>query len=105
MTRGGILIFFYVDDIVFAFKRDKTAQATDVAMYLKQTYNLTGGGNLQWFLGIEVVRDRNKKLIWLSQASYIDKIARLVTDTSASRSTPNTPMRNKELLPYDTISC
>jgi hypothetical protein len=101
MTSGGILIFFYVDDIVFAFRRDKTAQATDVAMYLKQTYNLTGGGNLQWFLGIEVVRDRNEKLIWLSQASYIDKITRLVTDTSAGRSTPNTPMRNKELLPYE----
>ena len=24
---------------------------------LKKRYNLTGGGDLQWFLGIEIIRD------------------------------------------------
>jgi hypothetical protein len=46
-TKDGILIFFYVDDIVFAFQKEKSQQAKDVAEHLKRTYNLTGGRNLQ----------------------------------------------------------
>jgi hypothetical protein len=99
MIRNGILIFYYVDDIVFAFRKDKTAKSKGVADLLGLSYNLSGGGNLQWFLGIEVIRDRSRRLIWLSQASYIDKIAQLVTESSGSN--PRTPMRNKELFPYD----
>ena len=90
MIRNGVLIFYYVDDIVFAFHKDKTAEAKGVADLLGLSYNLSGGGNLQWFLGIEVIRDRSRRLIWLSQASYIDKIAQLVTESSGSN--PRTPM-------------
>ncbi|QGA15008.1 hypothetical protein EYB26_002664 [Talaromyces marneffei] len=59
-------------------------------------YTITGGEELQWFLGIRVIRDREKKLIWLSQASYIDKIAKLA-DTFPIH---DTPMAKDELLPY-----
>lgn len=44
--KDGILIFFYIDDIVFVFQEDKTRQANEVIIYLKQSYNLTGGRNL-----------------------------------------------------------
>ena len=27
---------------------------------LKKRYNLTGGGDLQWFLGMEIIGDRRK---------------------------------------------
>ena len=27
---------------------------------LKKRYDLTGGGDLQWFLGIEIIRDRRR---------------------------------------------
>ena len=99
MIGNGILIFYYVDDIVFAFHKDKTAEGKGVGDLLGLSYNLSGGGNLQWFLRIEVIRGRSRRLIWLSQASYIDKIAQLVAESSGSN--PRTPMRNKELLPYD----
>ena len=62
---------------------------------LQTKYAMTGGGDLQWFLGIEILQDREEKLIWLSQSSYIDKIANLA-DTIQSSST--TPMSKKELL-------
>ena len=73
-------MFFYVDDIVFAFRKQDGATAERLTAQLRSKYNLTGGGELQWFLGIEVLRDRKKRLIWLSQSSYIDKISQLAED-------------------------
>jgi hypothetical protein len=32
-------------------------------------------GDMRWFLGIWVVRDRSAKKLWLYQDSYIEKIA------------------------------
>uniref|UniRef100_A0A093V6S6 Copia protein n=1 Tax=Talaromyces marneffei PM1 TaxID=1077442 RepID=A0A093V6S6_TALMA len=96
MIKSGILIFFYVDDIVLAYKKDKEKEARSLMNNLKKEYTITGGEELQWFLGIRVIRDREKKLIWLSQASYIDKIAKLA-DTFPIH---DTPMAKDELLPY-----
>lgn len=97
-TKDGVLIFFYVDDIVLAFEERKRDLVNRITDQLKQAYTLTGGDSLQWFLGIEVLRDRKRGLIWLCQAEYVDKIKRLVDCTG---SVPYTPMRNKELLPYE----
>jgi hypothetical protein len=94
----GVLIFFKVDDIVLAFEKGKKALVDQISAQLKETYTLTGGENLQWFLGIEILRDRKRRLIWLSQAEYVEKIKRLANCTGSS---PTTPMRNKELLPYE----
>ena len=44
---------------------------------LQTKYNIAGGDDLQWFLGIEIIRDRQNRLIWLSQSDYLDKIANL----------------------------
>jgi hypothetical protein len=79
LMKEGILIFFYVDDIVLAYRKVDTTKAQQLAWRLQQKYQLTGGAELQWFLGIEVIRDRQKGLIWLSQAAYIDKIVRLAS--------------------------
>lgn len=97
-SLDGVLIFFYVDDIVLAFEKGKRALVDRISDQLKETYTLTGGESLQWFLGIEILRDRKKGLIWLSQAEYVEKIQRLADCTGPS---PATPMRNKELLPYE----
>lgn len=68
--RGGLLVFFYVDDIVFVYKKELASQVEEVVQKLKSFYDLIGGDDLQWFLGIEVIRDRNAGLIWLSQSAY-----------------------------------
>jgi len=64
---------------------------------LRKEFELSGGDPLHWFLGIEILRDREKKLIWLSQSSYIDKIANL----AVSKQPDATPMSKDELLPYN----
>ena len=56
-------------------------------------------GELKWFLGIRIIRDRLKRKVWLCQDSYIKKIAYTfhLTDGKA----PATPMATDELLPYN----
>jgi len=98
--KDGILVFFYVDDIVFAYRKKDEKIIESIVQELKSKYKLTGGDNLKWFLGIEVIRDRSKKLIWLSQSSYIDKIADML-DSNARNINFQTPMTQDELLPYN----
>ncbi|QGA13501.1 hypothetical protein EYB26_001151 [Talaromyces marneffei] len=97
MLRSGIILFFYVDDIVLAYKKEREAEANEIMARLRKKYNITGGEDLDWFLGMRIVRDREKKLIWLSQATYIDKIAKLVD----SHQNDDVPMSREELLPYE----
>lgn len=98
MTKGGIIIFYYVDDIVLAYRKERESEIQSIMKELQKQYKLTGGKPLQWFLGIEVIRDREKKLIWLSQSDYLDKIANLADRTDRRH---ETPMRREELMPYE----
>ena len=100
--KDGVLVFFYVDNIVIAFEKGKRQQVDTLIRSLKSRYKMIGGGDLQWFLGIEVIRDRRQQTIQLSQATFVDKITKLVLDSSASATLLlSTPMRTIELLPYD----
>jgi hypothetical protein len=101
LTKNGILVFFYVDDIIFAYRKNQEEEANVLTRGLDSQYKLSGGGDLQWFLGIEVLRDRSKRLLWLSQSSYCDKIARLA-ESSPPCTTPMT--KSPELTPYEGIA-
>ena len=96
VTNKGIIIFFYVDDIVLAYRKRDRKRAEELINGLRARYELTGGDDLHWFLGLEVHRDRTKRLVWLSQTAYIEKIFRLAQD----QKTEKTPMDTKEVLPY-----
>jgi hypothetical protein len=98
--KNVIIMFFYVDDIVFAFKEHQRETAMGLISQLQIQYDLIGGEYLQWFLGIEILRNREEKLIWLSQSSYIDKIANLAETAQSS----GTPMSKEELLPNESIA-
>ncbi|KAF4435725.1 putative retrotransposon HobS hobase [Fusarium austroafricanum] len=93
--KEGIFIFFYVDDIVIAFKKSDEAKATQLVKSLQQKYKLTGGNDLQWFLGMEIIRDRKAKQIWVTQVMYLEKIYELRTSDSIYA----TPMSDEELFP------
>lgn len=47
MLRKGILIFFYADDIVLAYQKDKEANAKELMKKLQEEYTITGGEELQ----------------------------------------------------------
>jgi hypothetical protein len=61
--KNGIIMFFYVDDIVFSYRKHQEDIVLGLVGQLQQNYTLTGGEPLQWFLGIEILRDREEKLI------------------------------------------
>ncbi|PWO19563.1 calcium-binding mitochondrial carrier protein Aralar2, partial [Pyrenophora tritici-repentis] len=81
--------------------KDQSKKAQEAMDQLKQRYSITGGDDLQWFLGIEVIRDRSKQLIHLSQVAYYEKINRLVDDQTIRH---DTPMATSELMPREGLA-
>ena len=47
---------------------------TDVKEWLANQFQMKDLGEASYVLGIKIIRDRKKKLLALSQASYIDKV-------------------------------
>ncbi|KLP04001.1 Uncharacterized protein LW94_14520 [Fusarium fujikuroi] len=95
--KENILMFFYVDDIVFAYKREDEKSASQAIEQLQRKYTLTGGKELQWFLGMEIIRDRSSRHIWVTQISYVEKIC----EQSTSKTPNASPMSKEELLPNE----
>jgi len=101
MIKDGVIIFFYVDDIIIAYHSKQQQEAMKAIELIKRKYLCTGGDDLQWFLGMEVTRNRDQKTIQLSQAAYADKISQL-TDRQDVRH--DTPMASVELKPRDGLA-
>jgi hypothetical protein len=72
-ANSSLLVFFYVDDIVLAYRRRFEQEATSFVNSLTKAYELNRLGDLNWFLGIKVTRDRERNALWLSQEEYIEK--------------------------------
>src|SRR5438045_8471012 len=98
MKRGGIICFFFVDDIVFAFWKQDAETVTQMASSLRKQFTLKELGKLKWFLGMHIFRDYSKRSLWLSQSSYIKKMANeFILDLNSPRCL-QTPMAKEELL-------
>ena len=101
MVKDGVFIFFYVDDIILAFNKQNEQLAQQTMDYLRERYTITGGNDLQWFLGMEIIRHRHLRKILLSQAAYADKISRLADKMDVRH---DTPMAAVELRPRDGLA-
>ena len=96
-----LLVFFYVDDIVVLCLPAHTAALDDFERRLLNKYEIRSLGEIKVFCGTQVHRDRVNGAIWLSQASYIDKIAHKYPSPKAFSRPPSTPLPLEELLPSD----
>ncbi|KAM4063305.1 polyprotein [Hirsutella rhossiliensis] len=85
MHTNTIVVFFYVDDFVALFRNGQAADFQAFHDSLIEAYNVKVLGDLRWFIGIEVIRDRPNKKLWLSQKSYIQKIASRFDCTTNSK--------------------
>jgi transposase InsO family protein len=103
MMKGGIIVFFYVDDIVFCFKKEDRESVNEIRRELETKFELKHIGELKWFLGIHVLRDRRTKQLWLSQQAYIDKLTARF-DINTEGRLPDTPMAESELMPSPSIA-
>jgi hypothetical protein len=75
-TTSSVIVFFYVDDIVLLARKEHRKELENIKMKLMQRYEMRDLGELQWFLNIHVIRDRDQRKICLSQEAYIDKIVK-----------------------------
>ena len=98
----GVLIFFYVDDIAMLFPKWQAHVAQAIVAGIRRRYTLKGGTELRWFLGLEVLRDRPNRRIWLLQCAYISKISRLAEKEATIRA--QTPISSTELLPREGLA-
>jgi hypothetical protein len=74
-TNGRIIVFFYVDDMVILYHISHQSEFNQFKQSLLQRYEFKDLGELKWFLGIRVIRNRQDQRLWLCQDSYIEKIA------------------------------
>ena len=89
---------FFVDDIILAALKQFKQQLDTFDDQLAAHYEMHGTTELEWFLGIRVIRDRKRRMLWLNQASYMES---LMTRYGLSKDRcPNTPLvAGVELVP------
>lgn len=68
------IVIFFVDDIVTLSYAGNREEQRKFEAKLYNKYPIKIMGELKWFLGIRVLRDRPHRRLWICQDSYIDKI-------------------------------
>lgn len=101
--RNRILLFFFVDDICIAFLKEDEAIAKFLRDQLMKTYEMRDLGELEWFCGVKIIRDRSKRLLWLNQATYIKKIASRFGIKLHNRQI-QTPLADRTLQKYEIVA-
>ena len=99
VQRNGIICFFYVDDIVFAFNKIQANEVKKIVASVSQALTIEEKVELKWFLGLHVICNCKLRTLWLSQKAYIQNICNDLAHTSESTRPPTTPMDVAELLP------
>ena len=60
-----IFLLFYVDDIIQMYRKEHEQAAKELMEQISEIYELEDRGEVQWFLGVRVIRDRAKRTITL----------------------------------------
>jgi Reverse transcriptase (RNA-dependent DNA polymerase) len=58
ISEEGVIIFFYVDDIVLLCRPEALEHLRRLRTALMQRYEIRDLDELSWFLGIRIIRDR-----------------------------------------------
>ncbi|HEY4384144.1 MAG TPA: reverse transcriptase domain-containing protein, partial [Ktedonobacteraceae bacterium] len=95
----GIIVFFYVDDIIIASHPTVREQAKSLIKALHNAWKLRDLGEPSWFLNIRIIRDRSAGKLWLCQDAYINAMATKFHLTERARVT--TPITMEDLKPYE----
>lgn len=74
-VADGIIVIFYVDDIIIFNHPSKRQQVANVARRLSEAWELRSMGEAQWFLGIRIIRNRQQGALWLCQDAYVSTMA------------------------------
>jgi hypothetical protein len=70
-----VFLVLYVDDILLI--RNNILLMEDVKASLRKSFSMKDFREASYILGIKIYRDRSKRLIELSQSTYIDKVSNM----------------------------
>jgi hypothetical protein len=70
MLKGGAIVF-YVDDIVFCYRKRDQEVVDAAKRTLEAKYQLSFLGELKWFLGVHVLSDRRSRQF---EYGYLSKL-------------------------------
>ena len=79
----GAIIVIYVDDLLIISRSKKTVDA--IARLLKRQFRMRELGDVSFFLGCRIVRNRTLRKLWLVQDAYIEQIVRKHHLTTVAR--------------------
>ena len=100
-TNNWLILFFYVDDFVMLYRPEDEAKFLEFEALLLVKYEIRILSDLNWFLGIRVIRTNDK--LYLYQDLYIKKIVEKYSTTVESPYY-RTPLPLDELVQYDEIA-
>jgi hypothetical protein len=58
LIKGSVIAFYFVDNIMFCYRKSAQAEAKGAIKDLKTRFEITDLGKIKWFLGLYVLRDR-----------------------------------------------
>jgi hypothetical protein len=70
-----ILMFFYVNDIVFAFTTSREKHAKSLIRWLKDIFDMRDLDSLKFFLDVRILQKLDT--IWFIQTFYMNKLVKL----------------------------
>jgi len=85
----NLTLIIFVDDLLLSFKREHRREAKVFKDKLSQRFPTTDLGELKSYLGMNVIRNRAKRLLTISQPGYIQQLlARFRMEDSKATETP-----------------
>jgi hypothetical protein len=63
LIKGSVIAFYFIDDIVFCYRKFAKSEAYAAIEALKKSFKITELEETKWFLGLHVIRDRYKRLL------------------------------------------
>ena len=96
-VRGDVILILYVDDKAVAAPTQ--AEVTAVGEEIGKEFEIKSLGTVKSFLGIQFVRDRPNRRIYMHQAPYIEKILKKFCDSPENMTTAATPWPHSCSLP------
>jgi hypothetical protein len=88
--KRKVLVVFYVDDVQVLYHKKNQKEAQEVIDGLKSAYEIRDLGDVEWFLGVRIVRDRAARKLWLLYDTYLQKVAQKFN--LANGKCPSTPL-------------
>jgi hypothetical protein len=100
IDRDEIFMFFYVDDIVFAYRVDRKHAAELLISKLKDIFEMRNLDILKFFLDVRIIQDREAEIVYLVQDAYAEKLIKEY-EISINQKTSSISLFYQSLISYE----